>query len=122
MPLACDAASAEQHCLTMWSVSLKRQPGAPDAATTSALAVEELHDEVDDLFAAVAGGLAEVDDVDDVLVPDVVDRFGLVEEARDDVLLGDQLFEQHLDGDALADQRMLTEVHGAHAAFADLAP
>jgi hypothetical protein len=98
---------------------LERQPGATDARRQR-LAVEELHDEVDDVLAVLARRLAEVDDVDDVGVADVVDRLGFVEEAGDDVFLGRQLFEQDLHGDALADEGVLAEIDGTHAALAYL--
>ena len=84
------------------------------------LAVEELHDEVNDVLAELALHLAEVDDVDDVRVADVVHRLRFMEETRDDVLLRGQLLEQDLDGNTLADERVLAEVDGAHAALAEL--
>src|SRR6185369_10119076 len=84
------------------------------------LTVEELHDEVDDVGGALALHLAEVDDVDDVLMADVVHRLGFVEEALDDVLFRRQLLEEHFHGDALADERVLVEIDGAHAALAEL--
>src|SRR5262249_48557390 len=89
-------------------------------ARGQALALEQLHHDVDDEAAASLLDSPEVDDVDDVLVADVVGRLGLVEEARGQHLVADQLLEQHLDGDALADERMLAEVDGAHATLADL--
>ena len=46
--------------------------------------------------------------------------FASLKKRDDDVFLRRQLLEQHLDGDALADERVLAEVDGAHAAFAEL--
>ena len=60
---------------------LERETGAAEPGGER-FAVEELHDEVDDVLAVVVLHLAEVDDVDDVVVADVVDRLRFVEEAR----------------------------------------
>ena len=89
-------------------------------ARGEALPVEVLHDEVDDVGADIVLHLPEVDDVDDVLVADVVDGLRFVKEAGDNVFLRRELLEQHLHGDALADERVLAEIHGAHATLAEL--
>ena len=81
------------------------------------LALEELHH---DERAAVVG-VAEVGDVDDVLVADRRRELRLLLEARDDRFALRVLLEQHLDRDALADQRVRRLVDRAHAALADLA-
>ena len=115
----CDAESADAHCLRMWDRLARRSPFALETGI-QAFAVEELHDEVDDVHGCFfVAGLTEVDDVDDVGVRDVVDCFGLGEEARDDVFLDRKVRVQGLDGDPFADQRVLAEVDGTHPALAD---
>ena len=79
------------------------------------VALEELHDQV-----VLAFRDAEIRDVDDVRVPDVVDRAGLVEEALDHVRDGTDGVAQHLDGGASPDDAVLGVVDGAHAAGAEL--
>jgi hypothetical protein len=74
--------------------------------------LQELHDEV---VQAVVG-LAEVGDVHDVRVPDLVDRPGLLEEARHELGVRAHVGVQDLDGHPLADGRMDAEVHRPHAA------
>jgi hypothetical protein len=81
------------------------------------LTLEELHH---DEGPAVVG-LAEVGDVDDVLVADRRRQPGLLLEARDHLLLARVLVEQDLDRDPLADERVGRLVDRAHAALADLA-
>ena len=80
-------------------------------------AVEELHGEED----RARRGLAEVGDVDDVLVADLRGRLGLLHEARDQVGLAREVFRQDLERDLLLDEDVLGEVDDAHAAFAELA-
>ena len=69
---------------------------------------------------AVVGG-AEVGDVDDVLVPDGAGQPRLLQQPRDEVALGEELLQQHLHRHALADDRVLGLVDGAHPALADAA-
>jgi hypothetical protein len=47
---------------------------------------------------------------------DIVDSPGLVEKTSDHILIGGELGVEHLEGDLLADQRMLCQVHRAHTA------
>ena len=61
------------------------------------------------------------EDVDDVLVTDRAREPRLLQQARDEIALRQELLEQHLDGDALADDGVLRLVDGAHAALADSA-
>ena len=81
-----------------------------------------LHDEVDEPIAAARAGLdhAVVDDVDDVRVADRVDRLGLGEEPGDDVLVRRELGVKDLEGDLLADARVLRKIDGSHPALAQL--
>ena len=81
------------------------------------LARQVLHDEV----RLAVRGLAEVEDLDDVLVRDHVDRAGLVEEAGDDVRIARQDRVQQLDRHLAADHRVLGQVHHAHAPLAEQA-
>src|SRR6185295_2631406 len=80
------------------------------------LARQVLHREV----RLAVGGLAEVEDLDDVLVPDEVDGARLVEEAGHDVGVARERDVQQLDGDAAADDRVLGEVDDPHPPLADL--
>ncbi len=82
-----------------------------------ALPLEPFHH---DVRRAVAE-LAEVEDVDDVLVLDVRRGFGLVEETRDDLRAATQVRQEHLHRDAPPEPRVLGDVDRAHSAFADLA-
>ena len=77
------------------------------------LPVQELHDEV----VAVVVGDVEVEDLEDVVVADDVDRARLVEEAIDDLLVVGVLRVQELDGDLRPDRRVLGHVDGAHPAL-----
>ena len=81
-------------------------------------ALQILHHEI----VAVVLGDVEVEDLEDVVVPDDVDRARFVEEAVDDLLVGGELRVQELDRDAGTDPRMLGHVHRAHAALAELPP
>ena len=63
------------------------------------LAVEPLHDEI--LTAVLQ--LTEREDIDDVLVPDPIDRAGFRYEAGDDRGVGGHVSRQHLDGDPFFD-------------------
>jgi hypothetical protein len=67
------------------------------------------------------GELAEREDVDDVAVPDLVDRARLGDEPRHDLVVGGVLARQHLDRDALADQRLDRAIHRAEPAAPDRA-
>jgi hypothetical protein len=82
------------------------------------LALEVLHHEE---HAAVRIA-AEVVDVDDVLVPDRVDRARLLVEPLDDLLGPAQLRLQDLDRRGPADLGVLGGVDHAHAALGELAP
>ena len=79
------------------------------------LALQELHDEV----VPVVLGDVEVEDLEDVVVADDVDRSGFVEEAIDDLLVRGVLRMEELDRHARADDRMLGHVHRAHPALAE---
>ena len=98
-----------RHCL------VEGQGAEVSQAIAQALALEQLHHEIDDAVV----GVAEVGDVDDVGVADLVDGLGLLEEARHQARIGAQVRAQHLDGHPLADHRMLGEVDGTHATFAE---
>jgi hypothetical protein len=63
---------------------------------------------------------AEVMDLDDVLVADLVDRAGFLEEPRHDVAIAGQLVVDHLERHPLADQRVLREVDRTHPTRPDL--
>ena len=81
------------------------------------LAVQVLHrDEHQPL-----GRLAEVRDVDDVLVADARRALGLLQEPGDQIGPARQVLEQDLERDLLLDQRVLGLVDRAHPALADLA-
>jgi len=79
--------------------------------------VEELHDEV----AGAASGLAEIGDVDDVLVADSRRALGLLTEAGNDFRAPRQVIAKDLDRHALIDISMKALVDQPHAAFADAA-
>ncbi len=96
---------------------LGRRDGAARDALVHRLAAEELHDEV----GLPVGGLTEVEDLDDVLVPDGVDGARLVEEAGDDLGLPRQRHVQQLDRDLAPDDRVLGLIDHAHAPLAQLA-
>ena len=117
MPLAC--AARERRCGLRGDPqdALLGQLGLAREALGERLALEELHH---DERAAVVG-VAEVGDVDDVLVADRRRELRLLLEARDDRFALRVLLEQDLDRDALADQRVRRLVDRAHAALADLA-
>src|SRR5690242_1341526 len=66
------------------------------------------------IVAAAIGEHAEVVDVDDVRVADLIDRAGLELEALDGGGILGQLRLEDLDRSALADQRMRCGVHEAH--------
>ena len=78
------------------------------------LALQVLHDEIE----LATRRRAEVGDVDDVLVADLVDRLRFLHEARDDLGVARQLGVDRLERDLLANNRVLGEVHHAHAPLA----
>ena len=90
---------------------------APADPRRQRLAFEVLHHEEH----AAEGIAAEVVDVDDVLVPDRVDRARLLVEALDDVLRAAELELEHLDRAAAADLAVLALEHHAHPALGQLA-
>ena len=65
------------------------------------------------------GQLAEVADVDDVLVADGAGRARLLEEALVELVIVRHLAAQHLDGDTLVDHLVAGSVDDAHPAFAE---
>ena len=97
----------------------RQRVGQRDRATgqqlVERLAVEKLHHVV---LAAVRE-LAEREDVDDVAVADLVDRASLGHESRNDRGVRGEPAREHLDRDALADQRLHRPVHRAEATPAD---
>ena len=115
MPLACVAESARQHCEHDVACALGVDRGRLAEDVAEVLAFEELHDEV----ARAARRLAEVEDVDDVLVADARRALGFLAEARDDLGSARELVAKHLDGDALVDVAVEARVDEAHAALAD---
>ena len=84
---------------------------------TQRFARQVLHDEV----RLAVGRLAEVQDLDDVLVRDHVDRARLVEETGDDVRVARQHGVQQLDGHLAAEDRVLGQVDDPHAPLAQKA-
>ena len=95
---------------------LDRREHVARDAVVQGLAGQELHDEV----GLPVGGLAEVHDLDDVLVSDGVDRARLVEEAGDHLGIARQRQVQELDRDLASDHRMLGLVHHPHPALTQL--
>ena len=96
---------------------LRGQAAARLDAAAEALAVQKLHHQV----AVASGQCAEVEHFDDVLGADASGGLGFALETRDRLaLLGDR-GEQHLDGDAPVNARVLALVDGTHAALADQA-
>jgi hypothetical protein len=95
---------------------LRRVHRSPGDGPTERLALEELHDEV----GLTAGGLAEVQNLDDVLVRDHVDRTRLIEEAGDDVGIGRQDGVEQLDGDLAPHDRVLGQANHAHRPLPEL--
>ena len=89
-----------------------RTAGEPLA---QALAAQPLHDEV----VAAVGQRAEREDVDDVRVPDLVDRPRLLDEPLDRLRVQRQLRMQHLDRGTLRDHGMDRGVHPSHPACAE---
>ena len=63
--------------------------------------------------------LPEVQDLDDVLVRDHVDRARLVEETRDDVRVARQGGVQQLDRDLATDDGVLRQIYDTHPALAE---
>ena len=61
------------------------EPGAPEAVAEP-FALEELHEQVDEVVTVIDQA-AEVDHLDDVLGVDLVGGLGLGEQASDDLLL-----------------------------------
>ena len=96
--------------------AFEREFGHLRTRVGKAAPVEPLHDEV----AGAVLELAEIENLDDVLVADLVGGFGLGEKARDDLGILRQLGVQDLDGDPPHDARMLGEINRPHAALADL--
>ena len=80
------------------------------------LALQVLHHEVE----LAVGRRAEVADVDDVLVTDLVDRLRLDHEARHHLGVARQLGVDGLHGHLLADHRVLGEKHHTHPALSEL--
>ena len=72
-------------------------------------------------YGCPSARLAEVEDLDDVLVRDHVDRARLVEEAGDDVGIARQHGVQQLDRHLAAEDRVLGEIDDAHSALAQKA-
>ena len=79
------------------------------------VALEVLHHHVDDAVL----GLAEVGDVDDVLVVDLVGGARLAEEALAQALVLRQRRVEELERDVAADELVARAVHRAHAAHAE---
>src|SRR2546422_9528972 len=78
-------------------------------------AVQELHHEV----LPVTLGDVQVEDLEDVVVPDDVDRARLVEEAIDDLLVVRKLRVQELDRHPRSDPGVHAHVDAPHAALAE---
>ena len=114
MPSACAASSADSTSVTTWTMP---PSGAwpPRVSARERLALDELHHDV----RPTIGELREVDDADDVLVPDQVDRARLREEPLEQIRIARALIRQHLDRDATADRRLDPEIHAPHAALAE---
>src|SRR5207249_9956706 len=93
----------------------QRQRLSPGKVRLQRAALEELHHEV---VPPVVGDV-EVEDLDDVVVTDQVDRARLVEKPVDDGAIGRKARVQHLDGDLGTDGGVLGDVHASHPAFAD---
>jgi hypothetical protein len=64
--------------------------------------------------------VAEIVDVHDVLVADLVDRLGLGHEARDDFGVARKLGVDRLHGDLAPDDRVLGQVNDPHASLTKL--
>ena len=79
------------------------------------MALEVLHHHVDDAVL----GLAEVGDVDDVLVVDLIGGARFAEEALAQALVLGQRRVEELERDVAADELMARAVHRAHAADAE---
>src|SRR5262249_21166507 len=77
--------------------------------------VEKLHEQV----RLPVGGLAEIDDLDDPGVADRRRRARLVPETLDDLRLRRELRVEELHRRAPLDDRVLGEVHRAHAALSE---
>jgi hypothetical protein len=101
---------ADRHRLSQWNSFF------PLEAVGQRLALQVLHHEVELALRRVA----EVRDVHDVLVPDLIDRLGLGDEPRDDVGILRQLRVDRLHGDLLPDDRVLRQVHHPHAPLSEL--
>src|SRR5207248_2051647 len=80
-------------------------------------AFEQLHQVV----LPAVGELSEREDVDDVAVPDLVDRACFLDEARHHLRVRGELTAQDLDRRALTDDRVLRAEDCAKAALAELA-
>ena len=114
-PLRVDGAEGPAH-LVGNERHLRRVHRAPSDELAERLALEELHDEV----GLAAGRLAEVQDLDDVLVRDHVDGARLVEEAGDDVGIGRQDGVEQLDGDPAPHDRVLGQADHPHRPLPEL--
>ena len=116
MPLACAAPSALHICTAIASTC---------SGVIGPRAIASVSDSPDRYSMMKYGWpsvrLAEVEDLDDVLVRDHVDRARLVEEAGDDVRVARQHRVQQLDRDLAAEDGVLGEVDDAHSALAQKA-
>jgi hypothetical protein len=107
-PFTCAASSAGDRAQDRQRL-IESQRTVAREVLIERLALEPLHHVV----LAPVGQLTEREDVDDVAMADLVDRLRLGLEARHHLLVGRVLARQHLDRDALADDRLQGEVHRA---------
>ena len=85
-----------------------------------ALASEKLHDEIHHRISIGPTDRSVVDDVDDVRMLNVVDRFCFIEKARDNILVRGEFGVEDFECDLLTDQRVLGHVDRTHPTLAEL--
>ena len=116
IPCSCDEFSASAICAVIERAARGGEAVLAAQAVRQRLALQVLHHEVE--FAI--GRVAEVGDVDDVLVADLVDRLGLRHEAGDHVGVLRELRVDGLHRHLFSDNGVLRQVDDPHPPFTQL--
>jgi hypothetical protein len=99
-----------------WMIRADVDAGLAPEALRHRFALQVLHHEVELAVLRVA----EVGDVDDVLVADLIDGLRLGHEPADDVRVLRELGVDRLHGDLLADDGVLGQIHDPHSPLTKL--